>query len=213
MTPDQLIDWLKLSATLPAAAAAYKLPAGYRWMKARLTNAIAGALLSQIIPTLQAMQSEIGEVRKQVFPNGGGSMNDKLTRVLESTARTERHVGVLQGAMRAHQDADLTQARFEADAEGHFTWTSYALLRWCSRSLEQVVGYGWTNCLSFADRERVRDEWEQAIEEQREFNLRFNMRDAAGVEFPVEAFAKPIRHGSPQIEQWVGVITRACAPT
>lgn len=195
MALDDFTSWAKLLALVPGLLAAWKLPAAWGWLKMKLTTAIASALMAQISPELQNIHAKLEQVHHQVFPNGGGSMSDMLTRV-------DRNIAVLQGTMRAHQDADLTQARFEADADGHFTWASHALLRWCNRGIDQVVGFGWINCIAMADRDRVREEWEAALEERREFLMQFRLRDVVGTEFPVEAFAKPI-HG-----QWVGVITR-----
>lgn len=206
---DQIAKWFQFLALLPVIFAAYKLPTGFRWLKMRMTDSLAGAMLSQVMPALQEVKSQLSEVRHQVFPNNGGSMKDVLDRVLSSAERTEHTVCVLQSTMRAHQDADLAQARFEADTEGLFTWVSHAMLRWCNRASEQILGHGWVNCLSPLDRDRVRAEWEQAIAERREFSMRFVMRTVGGEEFPVEAFAKPIRFGplgTP--DRWVGVITK-----
>lgn len=201
----QLKDVTTILLALPALFVTWKLPAVFRWIKMRLAQAFASAIMSQLQPELDKMALQIGEVRHQVFPNSGSSMADKLNLTLASSGRVEETVNRLQATMRAHQDADLSQARFEADSEGRFLWASYALMRWCSRSLEQVAGYGWINCVAQSDRDRVRAEWEASIEEQREFLMTFHLRDIDGGEFPVEAFAKPT-HGV-----WVGTINRGVA--
>lgn len=210
MSPDQIIEWLKLVAVFPGLVVAYKLPSGYRWMKARFTQALAGALMSQITPLLQDMQTSIGQVHHQVFPNGGGSLSDKLTKVLATTERTEHSLGLLRSTMRAHQDADLTQARVEINPDGSFAWVSYAMQRWTGRSPQQVTGFGWINSVAHGDRERVRSELQSALREGREFNCRFGVIDTSGGEFPVEAYAKPVRGSEGDPAQWVGVITAAC---
>lgn len=209
MPLEEMKAWLQLLIALPALVVAYKIPGVYRWMKTKIAQALAGAMLAHIMPVLDEMRTSIGEVRHQVFPNGGGSMNDTLRAVLGSSQRTEHGLGLLQSTMRAHQDADLNQARFEAGQDGRMTWVSYALLRWCNRSADQVSGYGWLNCVMQDDRVRVRSEWETAVKEQREFALQFSMRDMDGKAFLVDAFAKPIRHPlTPAVEQWVGTIAR-----
>lgn len=213
MPLDEMKSWLQLLLALPALVMAYKLPGVYRWMKTKIAQALAGAMLAHIMPVLEEMKSSIGEVRHQVFPNGGGSMNDTLRAVLQSSERTEFRLGVLQSTARAYQDADLSQARFEAGQDGRMTWVSYALLRWCARSADQVSGYGWLNCVIQDDRVRVRNEWEAAVREQREFALQFKMRGADDKAFLVDAFAKPIRHSAtPAVEQWVGTIARVALP-
>jgi PAS domain-containing protein len=213
MTLELLKGWGELLLLAPAIIAAWKLPRCLRWVKMKLTTMFASALMAQITPLLADMSRQIDQVHHQVFPNSGGSMNDKVTRVLESAHRTETSVNLLRGTMRAHQDADLTQARFEASSDGRFAWVSHAFLRWCNRGIEQVTGYGWINCIAHADRDRVREEWEAAIREEREFSAHFLMHMVGGEDFQVEAFAKPVRSGPPQDEtqNWVGVITRARA--
>lgn len=202
-----LLDWLKLAAALPPAVVAWKLPALWNWLKMRFATAAAAAVMEQLAPVLAQMQEHIGQVRYQVFPNGGGSMSDQLNRVLATSQSTERNVLLLRDTMRAHQDADTSQVRFEADAEGHWTWTSLTLQRWCAKSVEQALGFGWINCVAHEDRERVREEWHAAFTEQREFNLRFALLDATSLPFAVEALAKPLRNGG-AATSWVGVITR-----
>lgn len=200
---------MELLLLIPGLWGAWKTPSCWRWIKMKLTTAFATAIMAQLEPRLAVMQDTIDEVRHQVFPNSGGSAYDQITRVLESSRRTESHLNLLRGTMRAHQDADLSQARFEADAAGEFVWVSHAFLRWCNRGSEQVVGYGWVNAVAHADRERVRAEFEAAIEERREFTSRFTMHPLGGEDFQVDAFAKPIRcSASGAVEHWVGVITR-----
>ena len=203
-----IAEWLKLAVAVPAVITAYKLPAMVRWMKSKFSEMLAGAIITQLQPTLQAMTTSIEDVRKQVYPNGGGSMNDRVGQVLGTVMRVEGDVRVLQQTMRAHQDSDTTRALFEACAEGQFSWGSFALQRWCGRALDQIVGYGWINCVAHADRERVRSEWEAAVEERRDFSLRFHLHDLDGREFPVEAFAKPIRGADGTIQRWAGVINK-----
>lgn len=210
MQPDDIYNWARILALIPALIMAYKIPSLIRWIRMKIAVAIAGAMTSQIMPVLNELQEGLSEVRGQIFPNGGGSMSDKLNKVLEASERTEGSVALLRQAMRAHQDADLSQARFETDDMGRFTWVSHAFLRWCNRSLDQVYGYGWINCIGLDDRDRVRSEWEAAITEGREFSMQFNMRTIEGKEFPVEGFAKPLAPpGSRAPQQWIGVIVKA----
>lgn len=211
MEPDEIKTWLQIALAIPALLALIGIPKAVKWMKTRIATTMATAVMMQLTPLLQGLQQDVAEVRKQVFPNGGGSMNDKLTNVLQTAQRTEHSISVLHATVRAHQDADLSHARFEADAAGLFSWVSDAFLRWCNRGIEQVREHGWLNCVGLGDRDRVRAEWEAAVAERREFHLQFKMRAVTGEEFQVEAFAKPIRgSGSAEAEadRWVGVISR-----
>lgn len=200
-------DWLKIAAVVPSVVAAWKLPTLWNWVKMRYANAVAAAVMQQLTPQLAEMRADLSLVKYQVFPNGGGSMSDQLNRVLALASSTERTVLVLRDTMRAHQDADVMHVRFEADTEGLMTWASHSLQRWCAKSVDQVLRYGWINCVAHDDREMVREQWNKAISEQRELSLRFRMIDVRGEEFPVEMLARPLR-SSGAIQNWVGVIVK-----
>ena len=209
MEPENIKTWLQVAIAVPGLFIAWKIPKVIGWMKTKIATSLASAMMLQLSPTLQRMQSGIDEVRKQVFPNGGGSMNDKLGDVLQHARRTEHSVGVLHSTMRAHQDADLANARFETDMEFGFDWVSHVFLRWCNRGIDSIRGRGWYNCIAFHDRDRVRDEWETCTEEGREFSMRFSLMSVTGEEFPVEVFAKPIRAiGSADVDRYAGVFIR-----
>lgn len=201
--PDNLKDWLQLLAFVPALITVYKVPAilGFfvrrwvklvEWVKMKISMAVATAIMAQLQPALTAIENSVEEVRKQVFPNGGGSMNDSLKRVSNIVEEHSRSSKLFRSTMLAHQDADLTKARFETDENGDIIWFSYALQAWTGRSSEQTEGMGWLTSVVEQDRHRVRAEWMAAKAESRDFLSSFLMQHASGETFPVQMFAKHV---------------------
>lgn len=218
MKLDDITQWIEFAVLLSTAFAAYKMPRVLRWVTKKMKGLFASLRaigdLAELMPHLNklaGMEATLGTIRSQVLPNGGSSLNDKVAKALATTERTERAVGLLSATMRAHHDSDPGTAKFEADENGDFTWASRTLLRWCNCSIEQVLGMGWSNNVAEHDRDRVRDEWESAIEERREFHMRFSMRNHDGQEFLVEAGASPI-YSDNKVEHWVGVFSRVALP-
>lgn len=218
MQLDIVSHWLELAVLISTAFVAYRGPRLFRWVKQKVKGLFAALRaigeLAHIMPHLHklaGMEATLGTIRAQVMPNGGSSLNDKMTRALGMCERTEHAVTLLSATVRAHYDGDPVVAKFEANMAGGFTWASRSLLRWCNTGLEQMVGMGWTNCIAEHDRDRVRDEWESAVAERREFHLRFALRNHDGREFLVDASATPVFNG-PGVEQWVGVFTRVAPP-
>ena len=84
LEPKEIADWLKLLLLIPFAFF-------FRWLKMRISKAIsnmvAEVVLAQVMPTINDIQGKIGEVRNQVLPNGGKSLNDRVMETLRSSQR------------------------------------------------------------------------------------------------------------------------------
>ena len=53
------------------------------------------------------------------------------------------------------------------------------------RTHEEVIGNGWVNCIYPEDRSDVREEWAQAVQDNRDFEMEYRMVDASGEPFDV----------------------------
>jgi len=204
------LDYLKLifEVVIAGATVGSLLYGGWRAIRKHVTPYLEGlAVLPTICQTMpsparmHAMEQTLASIAKEVRPNGGASLRD-------SVERTEKSVAILGGVMRAHHSADDTYARFEADGIGLWSWANPTLLHWVERSMHEVDGYGWINSVGLDDRTRIRDEWERAVAERREFSARFHLRTTRGREFLVECIATPVPNNGDQVERWVGVIKR-----
>jgi PAS domain-containing protein len=194
------------------------------WNAVKSIPSIARAFvaLPQLVEQSQkqaAMEQIIARIHKEVTPNGGASLRDavsrqgiELTAALQAQAqglrRVESAVAVLSNSHRVAYDMQGRGAVFECDPEGLNSYTNHVYQQWTGRSESQLMGMGWVSCIFLEDREGVRDEWESAVEDGREFRMRYRLVDAAQQPFRVEAHASPVRDHEGVIAKWVGVMYR-----
>lgn len=116
---------------------------------------------------LAAMQNQLQFVVDELRPNGGASIRDSLNRIeIRQVLHEQRQKAIL---------SDMTVGVFETDVKGNFVWVNRKYLRMTGRAPGEVKGTGWVNTVADRDRERVVNEWNAAIAEQREFEAEFMM--------------------------------------
>ena len=161
------------------------------------------------ISHLQSIEQTLGTIRKEVLPNGGGSLRDAVNMTRDTAQRTEQALAIFINASRAQWDGMGMFGVIERDGHGNVTYANNTLQKWLNRSERDMLGGGWINAIAHADRERVRDEWESCIADVREFSMSYHMVRADGTEFPVSVVSTPVLEiASRGIAKWVGVIRR-----
>jgi len=187
--------------TLLLASIPLLLPVVWAGMKRFAPKAVASIKTALGIGRAAEMAESIRLIRAELTPNGGGSMRDE-------TRRAARDVRMLGATFRAYVE-NTDEGIFEADFSGACTHSNATYLRWTERSIKDVIGWGWTNCIAEYDRERVREAWDSAVEEKREFSGRYAMVTASGSEFSVDTTAIPVRDPSNgETSGWVGHVRR-----
>lgn len=107
-------------------------------------------------------------IKKELQPNGGHSLSDKIERISDRSAMTEQR-------MRAMLQADTAERAFEANAGGEWVWVNRPLINLTGRTSEELLGNGWINMVDPADRAGVVEEWRQACKDRRECQMRFRI--------------------------------------
>lgn len=168
--------------------------------------------LGEMLPAighLAAMEKTLATIQKEVLPNGGSSMRDAVNLCRDIAMRTEETLALWVNSSRATWDAMGLFGVSEFDAEGELIYTNTTMLRWVNAPAHEMLGTGWINAITPADRERVRHEWQSCLDDERMFSCEFNLRRADGEEIPVLSTRTPVRKiASGPVEKWVGVIQR-----
>jgi PAS domain S-box-containing protein len=159
------------------------------------------ALGKWVIPRLRGATSMFSEL---------AGMPVVLKRMEGNLGRIEREGADTKALMRAMSDTH-TDGMWEADADGLCIYTNETYLRWVGRALADTLGYGWINCIAQVDREHVRDEWDAAVEQRREFSLHYRMVTVGGVEFAVETVAR-VKRIDGKVCGWVGQVRKVVTP-
>lgn len=139
----------------------------------RVHNNTMQALTGRIYEELQGVKATQEQLRKEWTTNGGGSGLD-LLYLLAARQRT--------------QDQDAPEPMWESDGEGRCRWVNRAYLLATGRELDEVLGHGWANALHPADRERVRESYLAAVEEDRDWEEEYRLfNHLTGASVPVRA--------------------------
>ncbi|MDQ3287665.1 MAG: PAS domain-containing protein [Pseudomonadota bacterium] len=153
------------------------------------------------LASFHLIPAQLAAIKHELEPNGGGSMRDEVRRI-------GRDIRLHGATLRAYVE-NSNEGIFEADGQGLYIYSNGTYLRWTERAPSECLGFGWLSCIAETDRDDVRQEWIAAVEEKREFKMRYAMVTASGQEFSVDCLAKPIRDvGSSEVSGWVGHIRK-----
>jgi PAS domain S-box-containing protein len=149
------------------------LKGNWEWWKALLS--LLGTLLSVATPFVfrygrrawkrgKELIDKIDTLHAQVLPNGGKSLDDKITKQgekLNAMAELVTLTARRQRLMMKQSNALL----FEADGKGDWLLVSYKLAELCGLPPNEMHGRGWLRVVAEADRERVWAAWSRAVRE------------------------------------------------
>lgn len=138
------------------------------------------------------------EIKKELTPNGGSSMKDVITKLAESMERVEeRTLSMTEqvSRMEARQQSILNSVDvpvFETDMNGKCTFANKPYLKLIGRTFDEIKGNGWINSIHPDDRTTVREQWDAAVKDTRNFEMTY--RILGGDKFVYEVFceASPI---------------------
>jgi PAS domain S-box-containing protein len=158
-------------------------------------------------------------IKKEVTPNGGGSMKD----LLAAQAKLQQKVSSDISGMKDQLDAMSLRQRlthdasgvgsFEASPSGLWTFASPTHCRTVGMALEDLLGMGWLNTICTEDREAVREEWQSCFEDVRAFDKEVCVAAPDGGCFASKMIVRPLRGADGSVRLWQGLITynrRAC---
>jgi len=196
MDPVRTTQFIDLAMAVIALAAI--VGSWIRWVQPTLKKYGQGV---QSLGTFAAVQADVAarllSIEKELKPNGGGSMRDELRMI-------GRQSRITAATMRSYVE-ESDDGSFETDDKGLWIFSNRALLRWVQRSVEDVTGYGWFGFVSRSDRDRIRNEWDIAISQKREFASEFMVVVDASKPFLVSIVARPIRDPvANEITGWLG---------
>lgn len=138
------------------------------------------------------------------------TMRDEVTQSRKDMSLLRQEVGLISLMVRAKDDTNITEGRFEANPDGSWSYINLTIARWLGVGRPEITGgsgWGWVNFIHPDDRTRVRQEWDLCRSEHRKFSCRFRMVSVDNEVFKVDLTAAPIPDEAPA-SQWMGVIKR-----
>lgn len=137
-----------------------------KWLSGRLKSMVG---LRGIIEKQAVIESKIDKVLGELTHNGGSSTKDVVKAVSESMIRLESRQQAMLDSLQ-HENG-----MFECTLDGRFIWTNKKLCYMLGRTKDDLMGRNWLNSVSYDYREAVRDEFDDCLNESRDFHLEFQM--------------------------------------
>lgn len=165
-TPDEIKELIGI-ISLVGGSVVTGLSACWKWL---------------IEPSLKVF-NKIDYIHSELKPNGGGSIKDAINRLEVATTKSQyRHRMLVE-------ESEICS--FETDKDGQFHWVSkdWSLLTGLSK--EEAFGNGWINSICHQDRQRIFLEWEDALDQKRDFITEFCVNENCPVK--VRAHAQLLR--------------------
>lgn len=106
--------------------------------------------------------------------------------------------------IRALLDA-LNLAAYEADINGNCVWVSDRWRQITGLTSDEAAKDGWINGVAEKDRQRVSKEWNESLEEERLFDLRYAMVNREGEEHIVRGRGNVVRLSCGKIAGFIGI--------
>jgi PAS domain-containing protein len=175
-----LAHWQVISAAAVAAVAL----GGLVWRYLRKPAEALGQVFKRPADN-QLLLERIKLIADQLIPDSGNSFRDVIDRVDVNVAQTAARL------LSSLEESD--RCMWEADVGGAWTWANSAFLRLAERPLSDVLGYGWSNTIHIADRDRVVLDWGKAVKELRNFEESFRLLTPRGTEHNVAVVARAFK--------------------
>lgn len=123
----------------------------------------------------------IEKIYNEFKPNGGSSMRDSINR-LENDIRNLNH---FKFAILNTDERPI----FLTDDKGKYIFANLSYLSLADRELEEVLNSGWMNNVKLNERTIVHNEWNNAINDKRNFELQYTFVNREGNEYNVHSIA------------------------
>lgn len=108
-----------------------------------------------LLEKLEAQDKILAAIKSQVYPNGGGSIADKLDLTLRLAQKADRRSLVLT------ERAQI--AVYECDSEGSCVFVNSILARLFGMERSEMLGRGWLKAVDSEDKNRVHQSFLDAI--------------------------------------------------
>jgi PAS domain S-box-containing protein len=147
----------------------------------------------------------VAEILAQMKPNGGKSIKDvvgQMKIMLDTLTLEMAHQRTAQEI--AADAAGLLIMR--ADTDGRITWVSKSIReRFGAVDEGAFLGWSWLNHVLPEDRDRTRERWERAIEDESELTDEYRIVTNTGLTASVIDHSKPVKSGG-KVIGWYSVL-------
>lgn len=162
----------------------------------------------------KSLDTRMDDIQKQLTPNGGSSLADKISITSNNVLATRNELKELRdytAAVARKQQAALhlnSGCLIEFDARGMCAFANRAFLRLLGRSELELLGTGWLSCIQAEDRHAVLSMWEDAVESRSSYEtqVRF-LPTGGGATITALLNCTPVSVAEQGVVAWLGSVT------
>jgi PAS domain-containing protein len=133
----------------------------------------------EVLATLAQHTEKINSMHHELHPNGGSSVNDKVTRIEGSVRVMVENIQDLKDGQRGAMDI-LGAATWESDGNGRVTFVSGAMCVMLGCAQSDIMDFSWRSRLIHADRERICNAWDNSVKHAGDFDEICTFRKSNG---------------------------------
>ena len=147
-------------------------------------------------------------VYKEVKPNHGSSIYDKITKISETQKLMNRELFVQTRVSRQIRD-DMTDLMYcEFTEYGDFVFANKHFEEVTGLQSEEMQGAGWVKFICEKDRDMVYQKWKESLDNKTPFSTSFCLITKDGGEMPAHIKMQQIKDASGNIVYFVGRIQK-----
>lgn len=187
-----MLEWLFTNAKAfgDVIALMLTIATGGFWVARRVLLSIKK--LENLISGQNTLATAVSEISKQLKPNGGTSIFDVVNRANTKIDNLAEDVSRVRAFQWAFAEALTDKPVFEADEKGACVRVNGAYAKLAERNSPELLGSGWENFVSPQDRQRVFEEWSEAVNRKRIFESIYNVHSRSGRRYQIKCTAIPI---------------------
>ena len=146
----------------------------------------------EALAVVNLLRDDIRKILAEVKPNGGSSLKDGVIRLEGAVKAMSAEVRHIRAAAEMSSDA-AGALLWRAEADGRVLWVSKAIKEQLGIVNDSAyMGWAWQNVVHPDDRERVRERWEQAVEDQCDAQDEYRVVSRDGLIIHAQSYAKPV---------------------
>ena len=190
---------IQISFDAIAVIAAIGTALVFIWRKALLPTIRLVRKLFKELDGMEDTKSKIASIYSELHPNGGSSIRDAVNRIESRMVAVEQRQNIYL--------LEAPQGIYETNSEGKCIGVNRTYCRMLGRTEKEILGMGWLNGIAEYDRDRVLDDWNNAIQQKIEFICKYDMIDSDGYIFSVDGIAYPMENpNNHNTIGWIGTI-------
>ena len=143
-----------------------------------------GKKINDLVESVAKLTESSAKIEHEVLTNSGSSLKDSVYRI-------EKGQNYLHSKLR-HSDHISADCLFETDGAGNFVFVNRALCELLGTQSNDLLNRAWLMRIDPAERERVKNEWKEAIENKISLESRQTMIDGRdGISYLFFVTAQP----------------------